>query len=45
MEIAMSTTQAPAAYGQNSRVDQVLEIHQEHLGRSHIVLIRRSVGF
>jgi hypothetical protein len=36
---------AIAVYGQNSFVGKILEIHQELPGRSHIVLIRRSVGF
>ena len=36
---------APAAYGQNSRVGKVLEIHQEDPGRIHVVLIRQPVGF
>jgi hypothetical protein len=34
-----------AAYGQNSRVGKILEIHQEDPGRIHVVLIRRQVGF
>lgn len=36
---------ALAAYGMNSRVGKLLEIHQEDPGRIHIVLIRRQVGF
>jgi acyl-CoA hydrolase len=36
---------AYAAYGQNSFIGKVLEIHQERPGRIHIVLIRQSVGF
>ena len=36
---------AIAAYGQNSSVGKVLEIHQELPGRIHIVLIRQQVGF
>jgi hypothetical protein len=36
---------AYAAYGQNSYVGKVLEIHQEFPGRTHIVLIRQAVGF
>jgi hypothetical protein len=36
---------AYAAYGQNSRVGKILEIHQEDPGRIHVVLIRRVVGF
>jgi hypothetical protein len=34
-----------AAYGQNSAVGKILEIHQEMPGRIHVVLIRQSVGF
>jgi LUD domain len=33
------------AYGANSRVGKILEIHQEDPGRIHVVLIRRPVGF
>jgi LUD domain len=36
---------AYAAYGQNSRVGKILEIHQEDPGRIHLVLIREVVGF
>jgi hypothetical protein len=36
---------AYAAYGMNSRVGKILEIHQEDPGRIHIVFIRRAVGF
>ena len=36
---------AIAAYGQNSFVGKILEIHQELPGRIHVVLIRQSVGF
>jgi hypothetical protein len=34
-----------AAYGQNSAVGKILEIHQERPGRIHVVLIRQPVGF
>ncbi|MEX2194279.1 MAG: hypothetical protein WD844_03260 [Thermoleophilaceae bacterium] len=36
---------AYAAYGQNSRVGKILEIHDETPGRIHVVLIRRAIGF
>src|SRR5882762_9456201 len=36
---------ALAVYGQNSSVGKILEIHQELPGRTHIVIIRQSVGF
>jgi hypothetical protein len=35
----------PSAYGQNSVVGKILEIHQEAPGRIHVVLIRHVVGF
>jgi len=34
-----------AAYGQQSQVGKILEIHQELPGRIHIVLIREAAGF
>jgi acyl-CoA hydrolase len=43
--LKLEDARAYAAYGQNSRVGKVLEIHQEDPGRIHVVLIRRSVGF
>jgi LUD domain len=33
------------AYGANSRVGKILQIHQEDPGRIHVVMIRRPVGF
>jgi hypothetical protein len=33
------------AYGKNSRVGKILQIHQEDPGRIRVVLIRRRVGF
>ena len=36
---------ALVAYGQNSRLGKILEIHQEDPGRIHVVLIRQVVGF
>jgi len=39
------TPRAYAAYGQNSFVGKILEIHQEFPVRTHIVLIRQVVGF
>jgi hypothetical protein len=41
----LEDARAMAAYGQNSAVGKILEIHQERPGRIHVVLIRRSVGF
>jgi acyl-CoA hydrolase len=43
--LKLEDARAYAAYGQNSYVGKVLEIHQELPGRIHVVLIRRSVGF
>jgi hypothetical protein len=41
----LEDARAYAAYGQNSRVGKVLEIHQEDPGRIHVVLVRQAVGF
>src|SRR5881398_3604296 len=38
----LEDARAYAAYGQNSRVGKVLEIHQEDPGRIHVVLIRQT---
>jgi hypothetical protein len=43
--LPLEDARAFAAYGQNSRVGKVLEIHQEDPGRIHVVLIRELVGF
>jgi YkgG family uncharacterized protein len=43
--LKLEDARAYAAYGQNSVVGKILEIHQEPPGRIHIVLIRRAVGF
>ena len=43
--LPLEDARAFAAYGQNSRVGKILEIHQEDPGRIHVVLILRSVGF
>jgi hypothetical protein len=43
--LKLEDARAYAAYGQNSFVGKILEIHQELPGRIHIVLIRRVVGF
>ena len=43
--LKLEDARAIAAYGQNSSVGKILEIHQELPGRIHIVLIRQSVGF
>jgi len=34
-----------AAYGQNSFVGKILEIHQEMPGRIHVVIVRQVVGY
>jgi LUD domain len=41
----LEDARALAAYGMNSRVGKILEIHQEDPGRIHVVLIRQAVGF
>jgi acyl-CoA hydrolase len=43
--LALEDARAFAAYGQNSRVGKILEIHQEDPGRIHVVLIRQRIGF
>jgi hypothetical protein len=43
--LKLEDARAYAAYGMNSRVGKILEIHQEDPGRIHVVLIRESVGF
>ena len=43
--LQLEDARAFAAYGQNSFVGKVLEIHQELPDRIHVVLIRQSVGF
>jgi acyl-CoA hydrolase len=43
--LKLEEARAYAAYGQNSSVGKILEIHQELPGRIHIVLIRQLVGF
>jgi len=43
--LPLEDARAFAAYGQNSRVGKILEIHQEDPGRIHVVLIRQAVGF
>ena len=43
--LPLEDARAYAAYGMNSYVGKVLEIHQEDPGRIHVVLIRQAVGF
>ena len=43
--LKLEDARAYAAYGQNSRIGKILEIHQEEPGRIHVVLIRQAVGF
>lgn len=43
--LKLEDARAIAAYGQNSSVGKILEIHQELPGRIHIVLVRQVVGF
>ena len=41
----LEDARALEAYGKNSRVGKILEIHEEDPGRIHVVLIREAVGF
>ena len=41
----LEDARAYAAYGQNSRVGKILEIHEESPGRIHVVIVRQGVGF
>jgi acyl-CoA hydrolase len=43
--LKLEDARAIAAYGQNSFIGKILEIHQEMPGRVHVVLIRQRVGF
>jgi hypothetical protein len=43
--LQLEDARAYAAYGQNSFVGKILEIHQEMPGRIHVVLVRQAVGF
>jgi acyl-CoA hydrolase len=43
--LILEDARAYAAYGQNSSVGKVLEIHLEAPGRIHVVLIKQVVGF
>jgi hypothetical protein len=43
--LKLEDARALAAYGQNSQVGKILEIHQEAPGRIHVVLIGESVGY
>jgi hypothetical protein len=43
--LKLEDARAVAAYGQNSSVGKILEIHQELPGRIHVVLVRQVVGF
>jgi hypothetical protein len=43
--LKLEDVRAYAAYGQNSFVGKILEIHQELPGRIHVTLIRQAVGF
>ena len=41
----LEDARAYVAYGMNSRVGKILEIHQEDPGRIRVVLVRKAVGF
>jgi acyl-CoA hydrolase len=43
--LPLEDARALAAYGMNSYVGKLLEIHQEQPGRIHVVFIRQPIGF
>ena len=43
--LKLEDARAYAAYGMNSYVGKILQIHQETPGRIHVVLVRQVVGF
>ena len=43
--LPLEDARAYAAYGRNSQIGKILEIHQDTPGRIHVVLVRQSVGF
>jgi acyl-CoA hydrolase len=43
--LGLENERALAAYGRGSYIGKIMEIHQDEPGRTHIVLIRQSVGF
>ena len=43
--LPLEDARAVAAYGQNSFVGKILEIHQELPGRIHVMIIRQSIGY
>jgi L-lactate utilization protein LutC len=43
--LQLEDARALEAYGKNSRVGKILEIHQEDPGRIHVVLVRAAIGF
>jgi YkgG family uncharacterized protein len=43
--LPLEDSRALAAYGMNSFVGKLLEIHQENPGRIHVVFVREAVGF
>src|SRR5437667_5072298 len=43
--LKLEDARAYAAYGQNSRVGKILEIHPEDPGRIPVVLVRQTAGF
>lgn len=43
--LGLENARTQEAYGKDSRVGKILEIHQEEPGRIHVVLIREAVGF
>ena len=43
--LKLEDARARKTYGKASRVGKILEIHEDDLGRIHVVLVRAAVGF
>jgi hypothetical protein len=43
--LELENQRALGVYGRGSYIGKILEIHQDEPGRTHVVLIRQSVGF
>jgi acyl-CoA hydrolase len=43
--LELENERALGVYGRGSYIGKILEIHQDEPGRTHVVLIRQSVGF
>jgi len=43
--LELENERALGVYGRGSYIGKILEMHQDEPGRTHVVLIRQSVGF